>query len=351
MIDRSTQAGEMTVQSFETRRGDRIFQLPLREFPILAGYVYLVTTNDSAGEPYRVLIDTGSGFEDSNRDLEDGFRAVSRLTGQDIKLSDLTHVLITHGHIDHFGGLPYVRRHSTARVGVHELDVRNLTHHEERLTVVSRRLRNYLVEAGVQSEERDRLIGMYRLTKGFYQSVLVDFTYEAVRMQLGPFQFLHVPGHCAGHVAIRLEDVIFTGDHVLDPISPHQSPEHLTLFTGLDHYLKSLGALQDWAGSARLTLTGHGETIIDLPARIEAIREVHRQRLERVLGLLQRPLTVAEVTDQLFGEVNGYGALLALEEAGAHVEYLYKRGLLSITNIGDLEDGKEPAAIRYQAMG
>jgi hypothetical protein len=48
--------------------------------------------------------------------------------------------------------------------------------------------------------------------------------------------------------------------------------------------------------------------------------------------------------------VNGYNVLLALEEAGAHVEYLYQRGLLSITNIADLEDGKEAVAIRYQSM-
>ena len=351
MIELSPPSGEMNVRSFATASGALIFQLPLREFPMLAGFVYLVVMDDSSQGPYRVLIDTGSGFGDSNRDLEDGFSAVSRLAGQEIRLSDLTHVLITHGHIDHFGGLPFVRGRSTAQVGVHELDLRNLTHHEERLALVSRRLRNYLTEAGVQPAERDRLIDMYRLTKSFYQSVKVDFTFDAAGMQLGPFHFLHVPGHCSGHVAIRLEDVIFTGDHVLAPISPHQSPEHLTLFTGLEHYLKSLDALQTWAAGARLTLTGHGEPVTDLPSRIEAIREVHRQRLQQVLELLQRPLTVAEVSYQLFGEVKGYGALLALEEAGAHVEYMYQRGLLSITNIGDLEDGREPAAIRFQAMG
>jgi len=350
MISRAPPSGQIQVQSFETSGGARIFQIPLHEFPMLLGFVYLVLVDGSSQEGYRVLIDTGSGFGDSNRDLEEGFEAISHLIGQEINLSDLTHVLVTHGHIDHFGGLPYVREHTAARVGVHELDVRNLTHHEERLTVVTRRLQNYLVEAGVGPEVQNRIIEMYRLTKNFYQSVAVDFTYEAVGMQLGPFQMLHVPGHCAGHVVIRLHDAIFAGDHVLDNISPHQSPEHLTLFTGLGHYLQSLDALQAWAETARMTLAGHGEPITNLPARIEAIRELHRQRLNRVMELLLHPLTIAEVSDQLFGEVNGYNVLLALEEAGAHVEYLYQRGLLSIANIADLEDGKEPAAIRYQKM-
>ena len=68
-------------------------------------------------------------------------------------------------------------------------------------------------------------------------------------MRLGPFEMLHVPGHCAGHVAIRLHDVLFSGDHVLERTSPHQSPERLTLSTGLDHYLKSLEALRSRAES------------------------------------------------------------------------------------------------------
>ena len=72
---------------------------------------------------------------------------------------------------------------------------------------------------------------------------------------------LHVPGHCAGHVVIRLHDVLFSGDHVLDQTSPHQAPEHLTLYTGLDHYLRSLAEVKRWAGDVRLALGGHKEVI------------------------------------------------------------------------------------------
>jgi hypothetical protein len=46
--------------------------------------------------------------------------------------------------------------------------------------------------------------------------------------------------------------------------------------------------------------------------------------------------------------VHGYNVLLALEEAGAHVEYLYQRGLLYIENMDDLENGSGPGAIRYR---
>jgi glyoxylase-like metal-dependent hydrolase (beta-lactamase superfamily II) len=211
-------------------------------------------------------------------------------------------------------------------------------------------LDEFLQEAGVASARRLQLIELYKITKSLLRSVRVDFTYEAVGMSLGPFKMLHVPGHCAGHVVIRLHDVLFSGDHVLQDISPHQSPEHLTLSTGLDHYLKSLELVRPWAEGIRLTLGGHKEPITDLNGRIDAIRQVHAGRLAAVLGLLKQPHTVLEVSQALFGEVHGYNALLALEEAGAHVEYLYQRGQLGIDNLDELVASPEPAPIRYRCL-
>ena len=57
-----------------------------------------------------------------------------------------------------------------------------------------------------------------------------------------------------------------------------------------------------------------------------------------------------EVSEQLFGEVSGYNILLAIEEAGAHVEYLYQHGFLFIANLSAVENGKQPQAAQYQQV-
>jgi glyoxylase-like metal-dependent hydrolase (beta-lactamase superfamily II) len=335
------------IKTYQTGGGARIFQIPVQDFPMLWGQVYLVLVDDDSQGQIKVLVDTGSGYGEANQQIETGLQLVSERLGQSISLANLTHILITHAHIDHFGGLQYIRPRTQARLGVHELDLRNLTHYEERLTVVARRLSEFLIEAGVEPENQTGLIELYKITKSLYHSVRVDFTYEAMGMRVGPFEMLHVPGHCAGHVIIRLHDVLFCGDHVLNHTTPHQSPEHLTSFTGLEHYLRSLDLLQSWAGEVHLALAGHEEPITDLNGRIDAIRQMHRERLTKVLDILDEPHTIKEVSRALFNQVHGYNVLLALEEAGAHVEYLYQRGLLGIANLAEMESSREPIAIRY----
>lgn len=330
------------VKHFQTSQNAHIFQLPLEAFPGFWTYAYFVIVDD-----YRVLIDVGSGYGVCNQQLLDRLAQVDASRPEIIDLEHLTHIFITHGHIDHFGGLSFVRNRSPSLVGVHELDLRNLTNTEERLMIVSKRLNLFLAEAGIQEQRREHLIQLYRLSKLNYVPVAVDFTYEGIGMQLGPFEFLHTPGHCAGQVVIRLHEFLFSGDHILSTISPHQAPERLVLNTGLGHYFQSLAALEEWSNGINVSLGGHNDVITNLHARIDAIRNVHEQRLDLILNMLSEPHTISEIAAMLFHDAHGYNELLAIEEAGAHVEYLYQRGRLGIENLNAMLTSDEVIPIHY----
>ncbi|HEY43694.1 MAG TPA: MBL fold metallo-hydrolase [Anaerolineae bacterium] len=331
-----------TIEAYQSNGGARIYRIPLELFPILSGYAHLVFTDDIIA-----LIDVGSGFGESNDQLEEGMKEIHSRYGELATWEDLTHVLITHGHIDHFGGLPYVRDRTEAKIGIHELDLRVLANFEERLKIVEHRLRVYLVEAGVEVNKREGIMTLYMLNKHLYSSLAPDFTYDSVGMRLGPFRIFHVPGHCPGHVVIQLDDVLFSGDHVLKKTTPHQAPESLSLNTGLGHYLESLRLVRRLSDEIHLVLGGHEGPIYDLGDRIREIESLHLDRLEQILDLLKEPLTVAQISHALFPEVEGYHELLALEEAGAHVEYLVQRGYLGIDNLDEL-NFESPAPIRYK---
>lgn len=325
-----------TFAAFETASGAKIHRLPLQVFPSFWAYVYLI---QNIGNIY--LIDSGSGTDSSNEDLLSGLKQVG------IQPSDLTHVLLTHAHIDHYGGLARLKLLTNAKIGCHELDLQTVAHHDGRLAFISRRLATFVAESGLATEEAESLLSIYRFTKALYQSVPVDLTYEAGDMRIDSFELIHLPGHCPGHVAMRLDDVIFCGDMVVEGVTPHLSPESINPYGGLDHYLESLARLQNWARGARLILNGHDEVITDLPARIEATRQNLIRRMSRALNALSGPLTVAEVCTAVYGETSGYQLLLVLEKTGAYVEYFYEHGMIEITNPNEVEQGL-PA--RYRSL-
>jgi glyoxylase-like metal-dependent hydrolase (beta-lactamase superfamily II) len=290
-----------------------------------------------------VLVDVGSGFGDSNDQLEAGLDSVRQDFGEAVSWEEISHVIISHGHIDHYGGLQFVREKTQAKIGIHELDLRVLIQYEERLMDIARRLREFLIDAGVQDHSREELMSLYLLHKQLFHGVSVDFTFHPLNMQLGPIRLIHVPGHCPGQVLLKVDDILLAGDHVLEHISPHQAPESLSKNTGLGHYLDSLRIARREASRVRITLSGHGKPIHDLSARVDAILQLHYDRLGEIQKLLSKPMTIAQVSEALFGEPDGYHALLALEETGAHIEYLHQRGYLRVDNKGDLEkDVRKP---------
>lgn len=325
-----------TFASFETSSGAKIQRIAVEAFPNFWAYVYLVQK-----DAYCVLIDAGSGTNGSHENLLAGFQQAG------IDPSDLTHILLTHAHIDHFGGLTKVRPLTKARIGVHELDVQAVAHHETRLALIGRRLASFLGETGLAAETREQILSIYRFSKAIYQSVPVDFTFESVDMQFDPFEFIHLPGHCPGHVAIRLDDVVFCGDMVVEGVTPHLSPESINPFSGLAHYLESLTRLQHWAKEARLILNGHNDAITDLSAQIKSTKQNILRRMGKAVEALRAPLNIEEICKAIYGETGGYNQLLVIEKTGAYVEYLYEHGMIEITNPDELEQAKPG---RYQRM-
>ncbi len=319
---------------FETTHGAKIHRLPLEAFPKFWVYAYLVQT---PGANY--LIDCGSGTDASHQNLVEG------LAKAGLQPSDLTHILLTHAHIDHYGGLSKLKPLTNAHIGCHELDVQTVAYHDADFALTSRRFASFLAETGLAEETRDQLLNIYRFTKGMYESVPVDITYEANNLRIGPFDLIHLPGHCPGHMALRLDDVIFCGDMVVEGVTPHISPETIVPFSGLDHYLDSLNKFELWTKEVRLFLNGHDEAITDLPVQIESTKQNILRRMGKAISALQASLTTAEICQAIYGSMEGYNGLLVIEKTGAYVEYLYTHGMVAIMNVNEIEQGL-PA--RYQ---
>ncbi len=330
------------VERFRSSSGVDIYRLPMVLFPNnFTGYAFVL---DGVGA--LTLVDTGSGMGRSNDDLLDGFRQIRERFDRAFALSDVERIIISHGHIDHFGGLAFVKENAGAEVGIHELDRRVLTNYEERVIVATKALGIYFERAGINPSMRETLFNMYGFAKKHVTSVDVDFSL-ADEGVIDGMEFIHTPGHCPGQVCIRLGDVLLSADHVLSRTTPHQSPESITHYMGLDHYADSLRKLLRYKG-IRLALGGHEDAIHDLYGRIHAIRASHNRKLDRIRKIMRdqgAPMTISQISKAMYPEVEGYHILLAIEEAGAHIEYLYQHGHISIANLKEFEAQPNPAIL------
>ena len=318
------QHGVAGTQRFHSKDGARVYSMTVETFPKHINNIYLLIEGDSV-----VLFDCGSGLESSKRDLALGFATVRAMFAETARYEEVDWCVISHAHFDHFGGANQMKKESRARFAVHELDARVLACFAERLVIASKDTEVFWRRAGVPDAERGLLLGMYTAAKSAFLPQEVDRVLRDGDA-IGPgYKVHHVPGHCPGCMCLQVHDVLLTSDHVLSRITPHQFPQAITPFGGLEHYFHSLAKVRRLEG-INFALGGHEDPIWDLRSRIDAIALFHRDRLAKVQESCGAPRTVVDVARDLFGEQDGYSRILALDEAGAHVEYLHQLGRLKI---------------------
>jgi glyoxylase-like metal-dependent hydrolase (beta-lactamase superfamily II) len=327
--------GAVGVRRFHARGGVTIYLLPVETFPHHINNVYLIL------EPgHAMLFDVGSGVPTSQRDLDLGFAVVREAFGEDARYEAVDTAVVSHAHIDHFGGAIDLKVRTGARLCVHELDARVLSCFEERVVMASKDVEVYLRRAGVPEEERRRLLELYMGSRSWFRSVEVDRALRDGDLVGGGHRIIH----CPGQVCMLVGDVLLTGDHVLSRTTPHQFPQAITAGGGLENYFHALGKVRK-LDLVNLALAGHEEPIADLRARVDEIAAFHRERLLKVREICETPRSIAEVAARLFGTQEGYGTLLAIEEAGAHVEYLHALGKLRIANLDEVARSDDPVLL------
>ena len=271
--------------------------------------------------------------------------------GETVRPGDVRRIIVSHGHVDHVGGLPELLRAMPAEVAVHPLDRAAVASCREHVVTSTVRLNAFFRRAGVDAARRGELLKMspYRWTAR--EDVPVGLALEDGD-ELDGLRILHTPGHSPGHVCIGVGNVLLSGDHILSQTLPHLWPEtrrgvHGPRATIWNRWPRSSGR-----PASKCTLAAHEQVIHDVYGRIKTIRSAHRRRLERMLDMLRkagRPLSIDEIARQSYPEVTSFRAVLAVTDVGSRVEYLHQRGELTVANLDEI-DRDENAVYRYRPV-
>ena len=298
------------------RNGQKIHRIELPvPFAVETINAYLIDD-----EPI-TLIDTGVKTDASFQVLNDSLRRLG------YGIEDIRRILITHGHLDHYGQARRISAQSGAEVYIHGAEYQRI----QSIGQFRGHVASVLIQNGAPRDSVDRTIHYMEsaeiLAEPLDEVHLIDDGDEIVFESM-VLRSIHCPGHSPGLLCFYLEGkgILISGDHLLKEISPNPvinpSQEGLdSRNTSLKHYLHSIRKIEDLEVS--LVLPGHGEPIRDCKAALEKILRHHEQRLAKVLSTLSRgERTAYDISRILFPNTKSFEVFLGVSEVLGHLNIL-----------------------------
>ncbi|HEY3351670.1 MAG TPA: MBL fold metallo-hydrolase [Polyangia bacterium] len=289
--------------------------------------VYLIDEPDGG----LTLFDAGISTDACREALLAGFAAAGR------RIEEVRRIIISHGHLDHYGGARFIAERAGARVVTHPRDA-------GKVVADAGRPRDhaaygpYFARLGVPLDAIFGMAAIYRGQLKLAERVAAAEPLEAgTRLQLRGFEaeVLHMPGHTPGHICLHAPAAraVFTADHLLARISPNPLLElgpggEDDKFRALCAYLDSVRRLRaldlDWL------LPGHGAPFQDhrpIVDRLLRFYDVRQAKITRALAAA--PRTPYELVLDVFNRA-GHGELfLMLSEIIGNLEVLEERGAVA----------------------
>jgi glyoxylase-like metal-dependent hydrolase (beta-lactamase superfamily II) len=303
------------------------FQVPL-PFKLKEINLYLVKAADGC-----LLIDTGTNTPASADALH------ASLTHLGVRFADLRYVAITHFHSDHAGQAGLIQQHSDAQIVMHADSQRflGLWNDQEGNGPIYMAPNAFYQQHGLPQTTID----VFRSMRRRYRSLTLPFTVtrqvedgETIQVGGKDFQMIFTPGHAVGHICVYCPqlNVAFTGDHILQRITPNisiQSDRHPLhqneRYNPLRDFFLSLDKTRQLGFT--LGLPSHGALLTDPAGRIAELLAHHEQRLQFMLEAVQDgPKTAYAISRLAFPKYHEpFDHWLMLGETLAHLELLEAR--------------------------
>lgn len=305
------------------RIAEGIYQirLPL-PFPLRIVNCYLL--RDESGW---TLIDAGLHYAES----EAAWQAACATL--DIGPRDITRIILTHAHPDHYGMAGHIAALSGAPVLLAPAERTFARRVWEEGEPSYRAVVAWFRSHGMPAELTDAVYEQMAALRVMTQPVAETIPLEpGTQLQIGERRFTAIatPGHSDGHLAFYCADerLLLCGDTVLTKITPNISLWPHGRPNPLADFLRSLEVLGEL--EVDLALPGHGPLISAFRERLAELRAHHDTRLAIIERAIGDGATAFAVCTKIFPteELSPHQIRFAMAETLAHLEYLVIAGRL-----------------------
>jgi len=271
-----------------------IYQLhiPIPNNPLGYTNTYLIK-----GDNEYLMVDAGWNSQEALRSLENQLAEI----GAD--LTDISQIIVTHAHYDHYGLADTLRQRCRAKIALHRMDKDLLSPRYTNIDEYLRQTEQWFHTNGVPASELPSSHISFAAMRSSSAPAPPDITLnggETISAGTFTLQVTWTPGHSPGHICLfePTRRILFSGDHILPVITPNISLQPDSSTNPLGDFINSLNKVK--LLDASLVLPAHEYLFTNLRGRVEEIIQHHEQRNSEILEAIHtEPKTAYQISTHI----------------------------------------------------
>lgn len=279
------------------------------------------------------LIDAGNPGKESFQQLK------TKLHQHNVSLNDLDSIVLTHTHIDHAGGIPWIQEEADVSIYVHELARPSIHASKQDFARDMAFFRDFMEQCGADPFN-------HMVKRAFKEQDWRNVRYvkegHTIPIAGENFEVVHVPGHSQVDILLWNPETgdAFAGDHLIKAFSVNAFIE--PPFSGSDIRPRPLLLYRNsLAKICRLPLKmvypGHGDTFDEHRSLIQKRLQEQEKRCESILSILSNGTKcIYEICTEMYPRLKNQAVFLGLSQIQGHLDLLEERKLVSAERRGKL---------------
>jgi len=285
--------------------------------------IYILAGHDG------IIYDAGYGSRKTVKLFIKELNEIKKFYEENKSVFELTRILVSHGHPDHFSGLKRIQKALGVKIVLTEITaeiIRNKSNFMKSFNADSYK-DYFIVPKGIRHKIRNFVRNLFSnlFFKQLYGLSFITNPDEIIEKNTEisingeKWQIFHSPGHAIDHISLYNEKkgVLLSGDNILNSITTWLGPPNCNI----EDYIKSIATIRELP-NLKIILAAHGSVIVNPTERLDEILKHRKERTQQVLDIIKESST---------NGINPDNIIRRLYPTGKRVRFEIARGWVSLT--------------------